>query len=119
MSGSAPGPSTSSGPVVGGELVLDALPKDLDLFQFDGEGTVQVRAGGNAHAVTAALAYGYLAPWSLWGPWEGASRYMIGVRVVVSATRSLDDPRDWSATVGLEAEPIGALRYLLSIRSWY
>ena len=44
---------------------------------------------------------------------------MIGVRVVVSATRSLDDPRDWSATVGLEAEPIGALRYLLSIRSWY
>lgn len=110
---------TSSGPVVGGELVLDALPRHLDLFQFDGEGTLQVRAGGNAHVGTAALAYGYLAPWSLSGPWEGASRYMIGVRLVVSATRSLDDPHDWSATVGLEVEPIGALRYLMSIRAWY
>jgi hypothetical protein len=110
---------TSSGPVVGGELVLDALPRHLDLFQFAGDGTLQVRAGGNAHVVTAALAYGYLAPWSLFGPWEGASRYMIGVRLVVSATRSLEDPYDWSATVGLEAEPIGALRYLMSIRSWY
>ena len=32
---------------------------------------------------------------------------------------SLDDPRDWSVTGGLEVEPVGAIRYLLGIRSWY
>ena len=44
---------------------------------------------------------------------------MIGVRVVASATRAIDDPRLWSATLGLETEPMGALRYLLGIRAWY
>jgi hypothetical protein len=110
---------TSSGPVLGGELIVDAVPRHLDMFLFDGQGILALRAGGNGHVVTAAIAYGYLAPWKLFGPWNGATRYMIGVRLVASATRSLDDPRDWSAIAGLEVEPIGALRYLLGIRSWY
>jgi hypothetical protein len=110
---------TSSGPVLGGELQLQALPHRLDLFQYDGEGVLTIRAGGNAHVVTAAIAYGYLAPWKLWGPWDDKTRYMIGVRVVASATRSLDDPSDWTATAGLEFEPVGGFRYVLGIRSWY
>jgi hypothetical protein len=104
---------TSSGPVLGGEVRLQALPHRLDLFRRGGEGILAIRAGGNAHVVTGAIAYGYLAPWTRWGPWDGATRYMIGVRVVASATRSVDDPRDWTATAGIELEPVGAARYLL------
>jgi hypothetical protein len=110
---------TSSGPVIGGELLLDGHAGKLDMFLFEGRGILALRAGGNGRVVTAAIAYGYLAPWKLWGPWDGSSRYMIGVRLVASATRSVDDPRDWSATAGIEVEPFGALRYLLGIRSWY
>ena len=44
---------------------------------------------------------------------------MIGVRFVATYPRALDDARDWSATIGLEAEPVGALRYLLEISSLY
>lgn len=45
--------------------------------------------------------------------------YEIGARFVLAATRAYRDPRDWTATLGLEVEPVGALRYLLGIRSWY
>jgi hypothetical protein len=107
---------TSSGPVVGAELQLQAVPHRLHMFQYSGEGIVAIRAGGNEHVVTGAIAYGYLAPWNRWGPWDGATRYMIGVRVVASVTRSVDDPREWTATAGLELEPVGALRSLLRIR---
>jgi hypothetical protein len=110
---------TSSGPVLGAELQLQAVPNHLDLFGYDGRGILSIRAGGNAHVVTGAIAYGYLAPWKLWGPWDGATRYVIGVRAVASVTRSVDDPREWTATAGLELEPVGAFRYLLGIRSWY
>ena len=46
-------------------------------------------------------------------------RYMIGVRMVASVTQSNENEKLWSATLGLETEPVGALRYLLGIRSWY
>jgi hypothetical protein len=106
--------------IVGGaELVLQALPRKLDLFFYDGQGVLAFRAGGNAERVTGQIAYGYLAPWKLWGPHKGTTRYMIGVRFVGSFTRAIDDPRDWAATLGIETEPAGALRYLLGIRSWY
>ena len=95
------------------------LGAELVVQQLDGEAILALRAGGNRRVVTGAVAFGHLAPWRLLGPWSGATRYMIGVRLVASANRSLDDPRDWSATVGLEVEPVGALRYLLGIRSWY
>ncbi len=110
---------TSSGPLLGGELVLTARPAKLDLFWYQGEGAWTLRAGGNRDVVTGAVAWGYRAPWDLFHPSHGRSRYMIGVRVVASATRAIDDPRLWSATVGLETEPMGALRYLLGIRAWY
>jgi hypothetical protein len=106
--------------VIGGaELVVQRVPRKLDMFLYDGQGVLALRAGANYDRVTAQLAYGYLAPWKLWGPWRGSSRYMIGVRFVGTVTRAIDDPRDWSATVGIEAEPFGAIRYLLGIRSWY
>ena len=108
-----------AGVVAGGELVLERAPRSLDMFLYDGQGVLIVKAGGNDRVVTGALAWGYLAPWTLFGPTSGNSRYMIGVRLVATATRALDDPRDWSIAGGLEVEPIGALRYLLGIRSWY
>lgn len=105
--------------VAGAELALTGAPRSLDLFQYDGQGILVLRAGASDRVVTGAIAYGYLAPWRLWGPWSQPSRYMIGVRLVATATRALDDPRDWSVTGGLEVEPVGAIRYLLGIRSWY
>lgn len=110
---------TSSGPVLGGQLVLAGRPAKLDMFFYEGEGVWTLRAGGNRDLVTGAIAWGYRAPWDLFRPATGRSRYTIGVRVVATATRALDDPRRWSATVGLETEPLGALRYLLGIRAWY
>ena len=101
----------------GAELVLSGAPRSLDMFLYRGEGVLVARAGvGPEHQTTAALAYGYRCPWKLWGPYSRATRYEIGARVVANVTRS---PDEWSATLGLEVEPVGAIRYLLGIRSWY
>lgn len=105
--------------VVGGELQIGAVPRKLDLFFYDGQGQITLRAGANRELVTAAVTWGYRAPWALWGPWPGPTRYMIGVRFVVNATRAIEDRHNWSIGAGLEVEPIGALRYLLGIRSLY
>lgn len=110
----------SEHPVVGGEVVLTAVPRTIDMFLYKGQGILALRGGGNDRVATGSLAYGYLAPWDLFDAHGGgASRYMIGVRLVATVTRALDDPRVWSATAGLEVEPFGAIRYLLGIRSWY
>jgi hypothetical protein len=109
---------TSSRPVGGIELQLGGLPGDLDMFFWTGEGVLTLRAGANDQVVTGALSWGYRCPWNLRGG-GGTTLYMIGVRVVASYTRAIDDPHDWTATIGLETEPVGALRYLLGIRSWY
>ena len=95
------------------------VPRTIDMFLYRGQGVLALRAGGNARRVTGQIAYGYLAPWDLFGTAHGDSRYMIGVRFVASYTRAVEDPRDWLATIGIEVEPVGALRYLLGIRSWY
>jgi hypothetical protein len=110
---------TSSGVVAGGQLTIAAVPAELDMFWYRGEGVLVVRAGGNREIRTAAVAYGYRAPWKLWGEGKEHSRYRIGVRMVASVTQSNEDADLWSATLGLETEPVGALRYLLGIRSWY
>jgi hypothetical protein len=110
---------TSSDAVVGGELVIVGAPRKLDMFWYAGEGMLIVRAGGNREVRTAAVSYGYRAPWNLFRPARGTTRYMIGVRMVGSITQSLEDEGVWSATLGLETEPVGALRYLLGIKSWY
>ncbi len=104
-------------PLVGGELTL--IPGDLDMFFYKGKSAITARAGGNPDFLTAQLGLAYRAPWNLFGDQPRRSRYMIGVGVVATATQSRHDPHDWSATIGLEFEPLGALRYVLGIRSWY
>ena len=106
-------------PVVGAELQLGAAPRELDMFFYNGEGLLTVRGGGNHDVITGAISWGYRCPWALFDYQGDRSLYMIGARVVVAATRAIDDPHDWTATIGLEVEPVGALRYLLGIRSWY
>ena len=119
----------------GGELVLTRVPKRVDMFLYEGHGILALRAGRSTTAATAAIAYGYLAPYWLEGSCkerfysietgvcaprpERTARYMAGVRVVASVTRGLDDPRMWSATIGIEFEPVATLRMLLVARSWY
>jgi hypothetical protein len=110
---------SSSDAVAGVELVLSAAPAALDMFWYRGEGVLIARAGLSRTVRTAALSYGYRAPWNLYRTARGRTRYMIGARMVASVTQSLDDGEQWSATVGIETEPVGALRYLLGIRSWY
>ncbi|MEO8702754.1 MAG: hypothetical protein ABI867_22105 [Kofleriaceae bacterium] len=102
--------------VAGGELVIQAVPAKLDMFWYEGQGILAIRAGGNHERITSQVSYGYQAPWHLSGP---PGHYKIGLRMVGTVTRELDDARTWTATLGLETEPVGALRYLLGIRSWY
>jgi len=104
---------TTSGPVVGGEILVEGLPPHPNGTMFDGGGGIVLRAGGNGHVVTGALGFGYVGSWPRNDPWISWARHMVGVRVVASMNRSLDDPHDWSATFGLELEPIGALSYVL------
>jgi len=76
---------------------------------------VVLRAGGNGHVVTGALGVGYVGSWPRSDPWIGWAGHVVGGRVVVSMNRSLDDPRDWSATLGLELEPIGAVHAAIDL----
>ena len=105
--------------VAGGEIVLQRVPKSIDMFLYKGQGVLMLRGGGNSEELTAQVAFGYLAPWKLFSEPKGDTRYTIGVRLVASYTRAFTDPHDWLATIGLETEPVGALRYLLGIRSLY
>ena len=105
--------------VAGGEIVVQRVPKSIDMFLYKGQGVLMLRAGGNTEHWTGQVAYGYLAPWKLFSEPRGDTRYTIGVRFVASYTRDFADPHDWIATIGLETEPFGALRYLLGIRSLY
>lgn len=104
-------------PLVGGEIT--ALPGSLDMFFYKGQSAITLRAGANPDVRSAQLGFAYRAPWDLFGQRPRSSRYMIGVGIVGTVTQSRQDPHDWSALVGLELEPLGAIRYLLGIRSWY
>jgi hypothetical protein len=84
-----------------------------------GERVVKPRAGGSSTHVIGAVAVGYRCPWRLWGPYSEGTRYLIGVRLVASATRAMMDPEDWSLALGIEFEPLGSLRYVGGITSWY
>lgn len=101
----------------GGEVSIAG--RDLDMFWYEGERVYSVRAGSSMTHVTGAVAFGYRCPWKLWGPYSDATRYMIGVRLVASATRAVANPDDWSMSFGIEFEPLGSLRYVGGIRSWY
>lgn len=104
-------------PIVGGEVTV--LASKLDMFWYEGKAAITARAGGNPDARTAQLGVFYRAPWDLFGRQPRGSRYIIGAGVIATVTQNRHDPHDWSATVGVELEPVGALRYLLGIRSWY
>jgi hypothetical protein len=106
---------TSSGPVAGGGLVLEGLPPHPYGSRIGGAGSLVLRAGGNAHIVTGALGFGYVGSWPRFDPWIRWARHVVGARVVVSVNRAIDVPHDWSATVGLEVEPIGAAHALLDL----
>jgi len=106
---------TSSGPVVGGELALEALSPRPHGDRIRGGGSVVLRAGGNAHVVTGALGFGFLGAWPVDGSWIHWVGHVVGARLVASINHSRDDPRDWSATIGLEVEPIGAVRAVLDL----
>jgi hypothetical protein len=105
------------GVFAGGELSIAG--GDLDMFWYEGERVYTVRAGSSMTHVTGAVAVGYRCPWKLWGPYSSGSRYMIGARLVASATRSVADPNDWAMSLGIEFEPVGAVRYVGGIKSWY
>ena len=85
---------TSSDAMIGGELQITGLPRKLDMFWYEGRGVLALRAGGNRDLATAAVSYGYQAPWDLMHPRHGATRYMIGVRVVATATQAVDEVRE-------------------------
>jgi hypothetical protein len=102
---------TSSGPMLGGELIVEGLPPHPYAASFDGSGGLVLRAGANKHVVTTAIGFGYLGSWSRSDPWVGFATHVVGVRVVALVNRSLDDSRDWSATLGVEVDPIGAVQY--------
>ena len=104
-------------PTVGAEVVVEKVPRDFDMFFYNGQGVLIARAGAGPRDRTAAIAWGYRCPWKLWGPYSGTARYEIGARLVLAATYR--DANEWSTTLGLEVEPVGAIRYLLGIRSWY
>jgi hypothetical protein len=106
---------TTSGPVAGGELVIEGLPPHPYASRIDGTGSLVLRAGGNTHVVTGALGLGYLGSWPRHDPWIRWARHVVGARLVASVNRSLDDPHDWSATVGLEVEPIGAVHAVIDV----
>lgn len=105
------------GVFAGGELNIAG--DDIDMFWYRGERVWSIRAGSSMTDITGALAFGYRCPWKLWGPYHPGTRYMIGVRIVASATRAVADPDDWQMSLGLEFEPLGSLRYVGGIRSWY
>lgn len=119
----------------GVEVVITRVPRRLDMFFYEGHGMLAIRAGGSSERRTASIAYGYLAPFWLEGPClkrfydiytgvcsprpERLARYMAGLRVVATVTRDAQDSHDWSATVGLEFEPVAAIRMFTIARDWY
>ncbi|HEY4242575.1 MAG TPA: hypothetical protein VGM88_22305 [Kofleriaceae bacterium] len=106
---------TSTDPVAGGELVIEGLPPHPFDSRIDGRGSIVLRGGLNAHVVTGALGFGYVGSWPRSDPWLRWARHVVGARLVVSANRSLDDPRVWSATLGVEVELPGAVHAIYRV----
>lgn len=106
---------TTSGPVAGGELVLEGLPPHPYSSRIGGTGSLVLRGGANDRIITAALGFGYVGSFPRNDPWIDWARHVVGGRVVVSFDRAIDDPRQWSATLGLELEPIGVVHALLDL----
>jgi hypothetical protein len=106
---------TSSDPVAGAELVLAGLPPHPYGSRIGGSGSIVLRVGANAHVITTGVGFGYVGSWPQHDPWIRWVRHVVGARIVTTMNRSLDDPRDWSATVGLEVEPLGVAHALVDL----
>ena len=65
--------------------------------------------------ITGALGFGYLGSFPSYDPWISWARHVVGARVVVSVNRAIDTPHDWSATLGLEVDPISAVHALYDL----
>jgi hypothetical protein len=102
---------TTSGPVAGGELVLEGLPPHA--HASDGTGSIVLRLGANPNVIAGELGIGYVGSWN--PPSIHWLRHVAGARVVLSVNRAIDQPHDWSATVGLEVEPIGLIHALYDL----
>jgi hypothetical protein len=103
---------TSSDPVAGAELVVEGLSPHPYIHRIGGGGGLVLRAGANTQVVTGALGFGDVGWFRGSGPW--GTRHVVGARVVLSVNRAIDQP-DWSATLGLEVEPIGAARIVFDL----
>jgi hypothetical protein len=103
---------TTSRPVLGGELIVAGFPRHPINGDFDSSGGVILRAGGNGDAITGAIGFGFTGSWGSSDPWISWARHAVGARVVASMTRS---STEWSTTLGIEVEPIGALRALVGL----
>ncbi|HEY1550762.1 MAG TPA: hypothetical protein VGG28_23190 [Kofleriaceae bacterium] len=97
---------TTSGPVAGAELVLEGVPPSPAESRISGAGSVVLRAGANPHVITGELGIGYVGAYP---SMRRHLRHVVGGRVVVTVDRALDESHDWSATIGVEVEPIGLL----------
>ena len=106
---------TSSDPVAGAELVLEGLPPHPYDTRIGRTGSLVLRAGANGRIVTGAIGFGYIGSFPRDDPWIPWMRHVVGARVVVSVNRAIDEPHDWSVTLGLEIEPIGAAHALLDL----
>ena len=95
--------------------MIQGLPPHPDTSRIGGAGSIVLRAGGNAHVFTAALGFGYVGAFQRTDPWIRWARHLVGARILASVNRSLDDPREWSATFGVEVEPLGVLRAVLDL----
>jgi hypothetical protein len=102
---------TTSGPIAGGELVVEGLPPHA--HSSDGTGSLVLRLGANPSVITGELGVGYVGSWT--PPTIRWLRHLVGARVVVAVTRAIDQPHDWSATVGLEVEPIGLVHAIVDL----
>ena len=106
---------TTTGPVGGAELVLVGLSPHPDASRIGGAGSLVLRAGGNTRVITAAVGFGYVGSYPNGDPWVSWARHVVGARVMLSVNRAATDPRDWSATLGLEVAPSGALHALFDV----
>jgi hypothetical protein len=105
---------TSSSPVMGAELVLEHLPPNPYGRWADGAQLV-IRAGAGFHVITGAIGVGYVGAWPRRDPWVSWARHVVGARLLVSMNRSTEDPRDWSATIGLEVDPTALVHAILDV----
>lgn len=106
---------TTTSPVAGGELVLEGLPPKPYSSHIGGTGSLVLRAGANDRVITWAVGFGYVGSFTNNHPWVEWARHVVGARLIFAMDRAIADPREWSATLGLEVEPIGALHALYDL----